>query len=1014
LEYEETTRFIKSSYIGCGWWAMFTKRVRVFFSTVTKRDFSNVALPLAALWFSIRVAPKPSRALYPCQQATLSLFLAKLGISLSALILSSTSLFNRRSIKTVGMLALVGVALTEPLTEVYFQYRFSVASGPQLTLSNITYGFPTQRVIRVHSNNATSWDFSTSYYWENIDQSVIDRMVEEGVKALTGASDAQTAWQTIMSAYAAGNRVGIKVNGNDWWNTDHREIDSIPQIVNSAIKGLKSIGVPESDIYIIENTDPDITWRRIPDYYKNKIIALYPNVVFRYDTDINPTFGTVAGTTVNFPYSPGSKRINDQIAGMDHLILMPIMKAITPSWGVTGSIKLMQGVIEDVSSFHGQLIRATADNPDVLIYQNQHINDKTRLILADGLYGAWTGQHFTGGYGGTDTLTTQVNDIPKRWLTFNNDAPSVLFFGVDPVAIDSIMYDHILAERNAQDQIAGQTLAALNEPQLLAGEAAGLGIREHDPPYSNIDYTEIELGAAPPTTHDLAVTGVVAAPTNVMRGGLVNVNVTVTNQGNAQEIFNVTLYYDNEVVGKRTGISLAAGNSRLVGFSWNTSGVGESTYTLKAEVSAVQGETDLSDNVFIDGTVTVNPLEIHDVAITGVSASPITVFPGETVNVTAVIHNEGTYAETFTVAAYANSTLIGWRNLALAAGESSTEVFSWNTTGSLGVYIIKANASVVAGEIDIADNVRQFDGAVAVFTHAVQFPVASFTSLPNRPLIGENVTFDAAGSYDPDGIITSYLWDFGDGTQGSSAIVTHAYNSNGNFTITLTVIDYEGLFDLERKSIVVQGIPQASFTYLPAAPRADQVVAFNASLSRPIGGTILSYHWDFGDGTTVNESSSVVEHSFSLPQVYTVTLNVTDTEGLWDTESQYVVIIKPPRASFVAYPSSAFVGETVTFNAEASVPEGGTIIAYSWSFGEGARTSGNSPTSTHVFQAKGTYDVALNVTDSEGLWDTEVAQIVVEEKPLQPWQSNNFILILIISVVIVVALASVLFLKRRL
>ncbi len=451
------------------------KRLKDALRRRLKGDYSNIFLPVAVFWFSIRVIPKPSRILYPCQRANFSFFAIKLGIVFSSVVTSTTSIVNRKSVKILSILVLVGVLLWDPLMLAYSQYRFANSSEQRLTLNDIAYDFPSHRVVRVHSNTASDWDFNSaaSQYWEHVNQTAVDLMVEKGVMRLTGTATPTLAWRTIISGYTSGQTVGIKVNGNDWWNTDDREIDSLPHITNAIIKGLKSIGVPESNIRIIENTHRLLGYRTIRPYYTDIVTALYPNVVFQYSTNTDPTYGNVDGTTVTFPYTPGSTRINDQIASVDHLILVPIMKAITPVWGITGSIKLMQGVIDlSSSNFHDEIDRETADNPHVLVYQNEHIIGKTRLIVGDGLFGAWTGQHFAQDYGGNDRLNTPVNDVPKPWITFNNGAPNCLFFGVDPVATDSVMYDHILRERNAQDQVAGQTLAPFNDPQLIAGQNA--------------------------------------------------------------------------------------------------------------------------------------------------------------------------------------------------------------------------------------------------------------------------------------------------------------------------------------------------------------------------------------------------------------------------------------------------------------------------------------------------------------------------------------------------------------
>jgi len=87
--------------------------------------------------------------------------------------------------------------------------------------------------------------------------------------------------------------------------------------------------------------------------------------------------------------------------------------------------------------------------------------------------------------------------------------------------------------------------------------------------------------------------------------------------------------------------------------------------------------------------------------------------------------------------------------------------------------------------------------ANVIFTYPNQAPVASFTYSPANPLIYETVTFDASASYDPDGSIVSYTWDFGDGavTTVTNPIITHTYTtamSTVNYSVTLTVTDNGG------------------------------------------------------------------------------------------------------------------------------------------------------------------------------------------------------------------------------
>ena len=73
-------------------------------------------------------------------------------------------------------------------------------------------------------------------------------------------------------------------------------------------------------------------------------------------------------------------------------------------------------------------------------------------------------------------------------------------------------------------------------------------------------------------------------------------------------------------------------------------------------------------------------------------------------------------------------------------------------------------------------------------------PYASFTYSPEKMVINQAIKFDASSSYtlDPDAVITSYKWNFGDGAIGTGKVVSHSYSSAGDYTVTLTVTDSDG------------------------------------------------------------------------------------------------------------------------------------------------------------------------------------------------------------------------------
>lgn len=100
------------------------------------------------------------------------------------------------------------------------------------------------------------------------------------------------------------------------------------------------------------------------------------------------------------------------------------------------------------------------------------------------------------------------------------------------------------------------------------------------------------------------------------------------------------------------------------------------------------------------------PIERHDVAVTNVTSSRNIAHQGSTmVDIYVEVRNEGTFSETFSVATYYNSTLLGNQTVTLALSTNTILAFSWNTTEvSYGYYILSANASQVLGETDLTDN----------------------------------------------------------------------------------------------------------------------------------------------------------------------------------------------------------------------------------------------------------------------------------------------------------------------
>jgi len=261
-------------------------------------------------------------------------------------------------------------------------------------------------------------------------------------------------------------------------------------------------------------------------------------------------------------------------------------------------------------------------------------------------------------------------------------------------------------------------------------------------------------------------------------------------------------------------------------------------------------------------------------------------------------------------------------------------------------------------------------------------PVASFTYTPEKPILGDTVIFNASSSTPDGGTIVSYYWDFGDGTNKSwpSPVTSHDYVTFGTYNVTLTVTDSEAKTGRTWRIVIVREYPVANFTYTPAWPIVSETVTFNASLSTPRGGKIVSYYWNFGDGASTNVSTPVTTHSYAAVGDRNVTLTVTDNETLTDTTWDIVSVRGYPVAVFTHSPERPILDRTVTFDASLSTPEGGKIINYAWNFDDG--NSGNGKIVNHIYRAVRNYNVTLTVTDNETLTDIAWDIVTVRDYPV--------------------------------
>ena len=250
---------------------------------------------------------------------------------------------------------------------------------------------------------------------------------------------------------------------------------------------------------------------------------------------------------------------------------------------------------------------------------------------------------------------------------------------------------------------------------------------------------------------------------------------------------------------------------------------------------------------------------------------------------------------------------------------------------------------------------------------------------------GATVQFDASASYDPDGTISFYGWDFGDGRRTTGTRITHAYQEPGIYIVTLVVFDDCFVWsEAPDEVIITVGNPDpcadnSAPLALPDGPDSGETgdsLSFDGSASYDLedGGALAGYSWNFGDGAT--GTGAQVNHAYAQPGNYTVTLAVLDSCEAGDSDTITVEIAAPdpcegnsPPNAAAAGPAEGEVGQTLNFSANSSADPDNNIAEYAWDFGDGGTATGASV--NHAFVEPGDYTVTLTVTDTCGATDSD-------------------------------------------
>lgn len=440
---------------------------------------------ISLIWFLIRVVPKPSRALYPCQRVAFPLasgFLVWLTATVG-------SVFAYRHGKWLYHRSRLGRAT------VYFSIAIvvgiiAIANMPEKIakaeidppLANVPIGVPRGifpgRVAWVHDSSATDWDgYASAEHWyqpQCTDQVVVEQMLADVILAVAGGETLPESWDAIFRyynqdkekgdvGYLTGEKIAIKCNfvtcnitvGNVDETTFEKEsmlnnVDTSPQMILSLLRQLVyDAGVDPCDISIGDPTclTPnylyDMIYAEFPEVRHISVLggsgrtaADYSEVPFYWSTinadhttqDYLPISFAEAEYFINFSTLKGHSA-GITLAGKNHygsLIRMPMGWRSDLPYPGNGYYDMHNNLPNPNHTPGMEQYRPIVD-----LLGHEELGGKTILYLMDGLFGGyyWDSQ-------------------PFKWQMepFNGDWPSSIFASLDPVAIDSVGYDFIRTE----------------------------------------------------------------------------------------------------------------------------------------------------------------------------------------------------------------------------------------------------------------------------------------------------------------------------------------------------------------------------------------------------------------------------------------------------------------------------------------------------------------------------------------------------------------------------------------
>jgi len=331
--------------------------------------------------------------------------------------------------------------------------------------------------------------------------------------------------------------------------------------------------------------------------------------------------------------------------------------------------------------------------------------------------------------------------------------------------------------------------------------------------------------------------------------------------------------------------------------------------------------------------------------------------------------------------------------------DGDTPSFAWTQVGGPGVTLTGADTAkptftpitsgVYVFNLTVNDGFGGLDWDSVNITVTNRDPIAD-AGMDQTAAVDSLVTLDGSASFDPDDDPIIFAWTQ---TSGPGVTLTGADTATPTFTPTVVAIysfqvrvsdnDAGSRTDSMTVNVISGQPPVADARVWPGTTGyVGSVFVFDGSNSTDPDGTVTGYLWDFGD--LVTDLRAKAPHSYGTAQLFTVTLTVTDNDGMTNSTTVQVNVASgtPPVADIKVWPGTTGNVSTVfVFDGADSTDPDGTISTYSWDLGDGNVKPGANI--THSYSSKSQFTVNLTVTDNDGMTDMATLTIlVVNRRPV--------------------------------